>query len=303
MRIEELKYFTVTAECKSMTMASEILHITQQCISRDMKNLEKELGVQLFVRSKRGTELTKEGQLVYERAKKILKQVYELSNLFELKKEDALTLGYFSAFSAAINAVLNIVENLEISLTISPIFFSTEKLEEEVSDQNLDIALRQIEKCDLEKAMKNSEYYHVVLLEEPVEILMNVDCVDRGADKFYLHTLKHYPVLFYSSATNETPLFQRIADRYGPIQIAYKGNDEVTSWKYFKEVDAVLLCTQSMIKSKRYPMGQVNNVKAKVLKLDEEILVDTVLSVKKDLLGWNSVIRLIEVFKDYFRGL
>lgn len=303
MRIEVLKYFVVTAECRSMTMASNIMHVSQQCISREIKQLEEELGVQLLVRSKKGTELTKEGRIVYQRTKKILKQISELANLFEQKINMSITFGYYIGFSDAVNVILDIFDNFNKVLSINTIFYSTEKLEEDVKYGNIDIALRQIEQENLEYEISNEDYIHYILLKEPVEILMNAEKVDRGQSVFYLHTLRKYPMIFYCSSQNEKPLFERIAQRYGPLQISYKGNDKDRAWKVFRENEAVVFFTRSMYNSMKSSVEQLSKLNTKILPLDQLILVYTVLSVKKELCVNDMMKQLIDVIKDFFLSL
>ena len=62
MELRHLRYFVAVAECQSVRQASEQLHITQPAISRQIQDLEQELGFPLFVRSPRGLTLTPAGQ-------------------------------------------------------------------------------------------------------------------------------------------------------------------------------------------------------------------------------------------------
>lgn len=67
-----LKYFLVTAREGSMTKASEILHISQPALSKQIMQLEEELGARLFVRGKRSLTLTEEGRFLRGRAQEIV---------------------------------------------------------------------------------------------------------------------------------------------------------------------------------------------------------------------------------------
>ncbi len=62
MRLEQLHYLLVTANCHSMHKASDILHVSQQNISKAIRDLEKELAVLLFDRTTSGLYLTLEGE-------------------------------------------------------------------------------------------------------------------------------------------------------------------------------------------------------------------------------------------------
>ena len=75
MEFRVLKYFLMVAREESITRAAERLHITQPTLSRQMAELEKEMGVPLLVRGGRKIELTSEGLLLRRRAEEILNLV------------------------------------------------------------------------------------------------------------------------------------------------------------------------------------------------------------------------------------
>ncbi len=72
MRTEQLTYFVETAKWRSINLASEKLHITQQTLSVAIKTLEKELEVQLLERTYQGITLTENGKIFLKTAKEIL---------------------------------------------------------------------------------------------------------------------------------------------------------------------------------------------------------------------------------------
>ena len=72
MEIRVLQYFLTVAQEESVTRAAEVLHITQPTLSRQLAQLERELGVNLFRRGARKIVLTDEGLLLRRRAEEIL---------------------------------------------------------------------------------------------------------------------------------------------------------------------------------------------------------------------------------------
>ena len=72
MEIRKLKYFLTVANEGNITRASEILFISQPALSRQIQQLEEELGVQLVIRGKREITLTEVGMLLKIRAQEIL---------------------------------------------------------------------------------------------------------------------------------------------------------------------------------------------------------------------------------------
>lgn len=76
MEIRVLRYFLAIIKEGGITQAANSLHITQPTISRQIKELEDELGKQLFIRHKKGQiELTQEGLMLQNRAEEIIAMV------------------------------------------------------------------------------------------------------------------------------------------------------------------------------------------------------------------------------------
>lgn len=75
MEIRVLRYFLTVVREQSITKASEVLHITQPTLSRQLAQMEEETGVKLFNRGTRKITLTNEGLLLRRRAEEILQLV------------------------------------------------------------------------------------------------------------------------------------------------------------------------------------------------------------------------------------
>lgn len=72
MELRVLKYFLVVAREENITRAAALLHVTQPTLSRQLMQLEEELGVQLFRRSRYRIILTDDGMLLRRRAQEIV---------------------------------------------------------------------------------------------------------------------------------------------------------------------------------------------------------------------------------------
>lgn len=83
MEIRVLRYFIEIARQGSMTAAAEVLHVSQSALSRQMKELEEELGKKLFRRGSRNLYLTDEGILLRRRAEDILDMVDKTTDEFK----------------------------------------------------------------------------------------------------------------------------------------------------------------------------------------------------------------------------
>ena len=69
---DKLKIFHTVAEASSFTKASTILNLSQSAISRQISNLEYEVGIPLFHRHQRGLILTEQGELLYKKTHGII---------------------------------------------------------------------------------------------------------------------------------------------------------------------------------------------------------------------------------------
>lgn len=72
MEIRTLRYFWTIAEEGTVSKAAEALHITQPTLSRQIKELEEELGTELFIRGRRQIQLTEAGMFLKSCAEEIL---------------------------------------------------------------------------------------------------------------------------------------------------------------------------------------------------------------------------------------
>ncbi|HXI70270.1 MAG TPA: LysR substrate-binding domain-containing protein [Verrucomicrobiae bacterium] len=90
MELRHLRYFVAVAEALNFTKAATRLHVAQPAVSRQVSDLEEELGVDLLTRSSHGVVLTEEGKLFLEEARAILKRADE-----SVTKVRALARGEF----------------------------------------------------------------------------------------------------------------------------------------------------------------------------------------------------------------
>ena len=81
MELRELQFFVVSVDAGSLSQAAQILYTTQPHVSKTIKKLERTLGYQLLERSKKGVELTKEGEKVYDQARKMLSSMEEIQRI------------------------------------------------------------------------------------------------------------------------------------------------------------------------------------------------------------------------------
>jgi len=170
MRLEQLKCLLDIAHTGSITNTAQRLFISQQAVSKSIKQLEREFGLELLIRTKTGVTLTNAGEEVVRYAEnmlnegeKLLARVEELKH--SNKKESIIDI---SSTSAVTNLALPYVisklntrqEKVSIRVTAST---ELEDVIQKVQDGVCDIGLMTINTFDLKRRMK--EYQNVLVAD------------------------------------------------------------------------------------------------------------------------------------------
>lgn len=87
MELRVLQYFLAVTREQSISGAAESLHLSQPTLSRQLKEMEDELGKQLFIRGNRRVTLTEEGMILRKRAEEILELVQKTEDEISLSDE------------------------------------------------------------------------------------------------------------------------------------------------------------------------------------------------------------------------
>ena len=108
MDLRVLRYFLEVAREENITAAAEALHITQPTLSKQLMDLEDEIGKKLFIRGKRRITLTEDGILLRKRAGEIIELVEKTES--ELKKSDEIIVGDVYIGAAETDAMKDIAK-------------------------------------------------------------------------------------------------------------------------------------------------------------------------------------------------
>ncbi len=154
MELRVLRYFLEVAREENVTHAAQRLHVSQPTLSRQIKELEDELGKKLFTRSNYSIKLTEEGMLLRKRAEDILemadKTLEEFKSLDEINGGD-IHIG--CAESNGIAHVIRVIKSLQKKYPrIRYHFYSsgTDAVSERLDRGLLDVAVI-IQEVDLSK--------------------------------------------------------------------------------------------------------------------------------------------------------
>ncbi|MFL8938870.1 cidABC operon transcriptional activator CidR [Rossellomorea oryzaecorticis] len=145
MDIRHLKYFIEVTRFKSFTRAADHLFVTQPTISKMIRNLEEELGVELFDRSRRQLVLTDAGRAILQQAQTIDKAFeniqHELDDIIGLQRGH-IRIGLPPIMDAGhFIRVLGEFHKLYPRITFQLIENGTKRIEEDIMSDQLDVGI------------------------------------------------------------------------------------------------------------------------------------------------------------------
>src|ERR1700735_4612024 len=173
MELRHLRYFVAVAETKSLTLAAKArLHTSQPSLSRQIRDLEEEVGAQLIVRTARGVELTPSGRAFLEHSRAVLSQVAAVTEAARLAAHPAtpcFTMGLLTGHELtcmpeALRILRDELPNIDVLISSQ----SSPLLAEGISKGKIDAAFLRREKGVPGLAFR-------LLVKEPLMVILPSD--------------------------------------------------------------------------------------------------------------------------------
>lgn len=145
MDLKQLKYFSRIVELESITAAAQALFVAQPSLSQHVANLEAELGTRLLNRGPHGAQPTAAGELLYNYANTILRQVNDA--VVAIKQEGSTPVGRVSVgLPTSTSRILSVdlidtISRAHPNVALEIVEGGTSQLADMVGRQRLDLAL------------------------------------------------------------------------------------------------------------------------------------------------------------------
>ena len=96
MTLNQMQYFSTACETKNMSLAAEMLYISQPTLSASLSALEKAVGFQLFYRKSKGIFPTEEAMILLKQVNEVLSKVNQIQQELPLisKRQDVIRVGF-----------------------------------------------------------------------------------------------------------------------------------------------------------------------------------------------------------------
>lgn len=198
-----MQYFLAVTREGNISAAAQSLNLSQPSLSRQLKDLEDELGARLFIRGNRRIELTEEGLILRKRAGEIM-QLVELteSEISEVKNNISGTLSIGAGESLSMHRITEVFRRLKENypdIRLNVVSGDTEDLQDRLDRGLLDFAL-------IFTDFDRNAYHHLTLEEKEIfGVIMRRD--DALAEKEYITVKDLYDKPLIVSRANGLDIF------------------------------------------------------------------------------------------------
>jgi len=222
MEIRVLRYFLTVVREESITRAAEVLHITQPTLSRQLTQLEEEVGVKLFTRGTRKIALTNEGLLLRRRAEEITELVDKTEKELVVQEEQvegciSIGCGELAAVETLPGLLTSFSQRYPL-VTFDLFTANADQVKERMEVGTIDIGLL-LEPIDIDK-------YEFIRLgtRERWGVLMRPD--DPLAEKEWITAkdLSDLPIIMARRSGLQNELANWFGDHFKDLHILFKSN-------------------------------------------------------------------------------
>ena len=205
MELQQIKYFLTLANELHFWNSAEKLLITQSALSRQIKALEEELGLQLFERSKRTVKLTQAGAFLQEQWLRMMEEIERVHRQAKNIHEGIygqVSIGYpgsiaYGFLPALISAIADKLPEVKLEL-VEPTDISTEQL---LLNHQLDLALRRdpAENPALQSIKLYSEFFSLIVPQNHKLNQQNFNNLADVKDERFILSGLHHKTYYVSS--------------------------------------------------------------------------------------------------------
>lgn len=212
MTLQQLTYLVKVAECGNITDAAEQLYISQPSLSTAIRNLEKEMGVTAFNRTKKGVTVTRDGEELLSFARMLLEQADIMKEHFGVaEKRDPKFSVSCQHYSFAVNAFVDVVNAFDAD-KYSFILRETQTGEiiDDVAQGKSEIGILYLSEHNeevLTKLIKKNELEFEKLFVADPHVFLCKNHPLAGKDLITLEDLTPYPYLVFEQGERNSFYF------------------------------------------------------------------------------------------------
>lgn len=247
MTLQQLKYAIAVADHGSMNEAAKSLFISQPSLSGSMKELEREIGFDIFLRTNRGIVITPEGEEFLGYARQVTEQYRLLSNRYidkNLKEKFSVSMQHYSfAVKAFVETVKRAgMENYEFAVHETKTYEVIENVKNFKSELGI-IYMNDFNEKVLNKLLRDNQLNFTELFTCDTYVYLRSGHPLAGREIISMKDLEPYPCLAFDQGKNNSfYLAEEMKSTYDYKRMI-KANDRATMLNLMTGLDAYTLCS------------------------------------------------------------
>ncbi len=248
MTLQQLKYIVKIVECGSITEAAKQLFIAQPSLSSAVKELEKELGIEIFSRTTKGIALSVDGTEFLSYARQILEQTELLEQRYLGKKPSRQLCSVSTQhYAFAVNAFVDLlrelkVEEYEFTLRETRTYEIIEDVRNMKSELGI-IYLSDFNEKVLTKLLKENHLVFNPLFEAAAHVFIAADHPLAGCAAVTLADLEDYPFLAFEQGDYNSFYFSEEILSTVPRKKTIKVSDRATLFNLLIGLHGYTICS------------------------------------------------------------
>lgn len=247
MTLQQLKYVITVADSGSMNEAARQLFVSQPSLSAAIRELEKEIGFDLFVRSNHGIVITPDGEEFLGYARQVAEQFRLLSNRYigkEAKEKFSVSMQHYSfAVKAFVETVKRAgMENYEFAIHETKTWEIIENVRNFKSELGI-IYMNEFNEKVLQKILRENQLKFTELFTCDTYVYLRSGHPLAGRSVISMKDLEPYPCLAFDQGKNNSfYLAEEMKSTYDYKRII-KANDRATMLNLMTGLNAYTLCS------------------------------------------------------------
>ena len=248
MTLQQLRYADTVAEHKSINQAAMKLFITQPSLSSSIRDLEEEIGLQIFIRTNRGIVITQEGEEFLGYARQMLEQYRLMEERFvmreQYKKKFSVSMQHYTfAVQAFINMAKEFgMDDYEFAVHETKTFEVIENVKNQKSELGV-LYLNDFNQKALTKLFAEHDLEFIELFQCDIYVYISKENPLAQKELITFEDLKDYPCLSFDQGSNNSFYFaEEVFSTYEYKKII-KANDRATVINLMKGLHGYTLCS------------------------------------------------------------
>lgn len=240
MKLEQLRYIVEVSNTGSITIAAKNLHMSQPNLSQSIVNLEKELNVNLFKRSRMGTFPTSSGEKIIEQAKQVLIYVEEISDTVQLHQSNltsTLSLAVIPNISLTIlPKTLSIFNQNYPGVSFDIIETGSIQCIQSVLDDDADFGLISVSNND--KLDSTTLKFEPLFTNKPIAYVNSDSPLAKKSNVSFKELVK-YPVALFNETYTSTDYLLTMLKQHGEPNVLFSSENSETIKKVISNTAVV----------------------------------------------------------------